>query len=186
MKTSELGKSSTISSSLWALRLRILSFNDWFSLFSSSICSKKLSRRVFFSVGQKIILSLQKRYEWHRNHFYYFAPSNDQWICLELTNWPICSVTIEFCQETFSLIFWDPTANLIIFYWILLHEKPPNKKYLAIFCPFQLNDPQGGPRGPRRVGQCGLNKNLSRISGHTVPDVPKQKSALQNTEIVLK
>jgi len=62
-------------------------------------------------------------------------------------------------------------------------SNPPNMKYFTIFCPSQFQDPQGGPRSPI-VGVDGRLKKTPqgfRISGCSVPDVVKQKSAFQHT-----
>jgi len=39
-------------------------------------------------------------------------------------------------------------------------SNPPKIKYLAIFCPSQFQDPQGGPCGPKMEGQCRLKKSI--------------------------
>jgi len=53
--------------------------------------------------------------------------------------------------------------------------------YFAISCPSQFQDPQVGPCRPKMGPRILFEKNLHRILGYRVPDVPEQKSALKET-----
>jgi len=53
-------------------------------------------------------------------------------------------------------------------------SNPPNIKYWAIICPSQFQDPAVQKWE-------GLEKKHARVSGYSVPDAPKQKSAFQDT-----
>jgi len=56
---------------------------------------------------------------------------------------------------------------------------PPNMKYIAIFCPSQYQDPQGGPRGQILEGESRLKKNIPGFQ--TAPLMLLNKNLLFST-----
>jgi len=60
-------------------------------------------------------------------------------------------------------------------------SSPSSMNYLAIISPVQFQDPQGGPRGLIMEGHLQVEKTHPRVSGFSVPDHVKQKSAFQHT-----